>query len=242
MQLTPAQGRVLGSLIEKAATTPDSYPLSTNALVSACNQTTSRDPVVTYSEREVDAVMMELREARLARTVHGSGHRVGKHKHVVDETLGLDGPELAVLAVLMLRGPQTLNELVTRTTRYAGGPDGDPVAVEAALDRLADRAEPLVVRLARRPGEREPRIEQRWIATDEAPAAAGGPGPDPVPGARPDADVTPAAPPGASPPPAAVPRGTGDDLAALTARVDRLEAELAAQSQRIAELVEQLGG
>ncbi|MDG2028340.1 MAG: DUF480 domain-containing protein [Acidimicrobiales bacterium] len=106
MDLNSEQARVIGSLIEKAETTPDSYPLSSNALTNACNQSSNRDPVVDYSEREIDALMIELRELTLARTVTGSGHRVGKHKHVVDESLGLDGHELAVLAVLLLRGPR----------------------------------------------------------------------------------------------------------------------------------------
>ena len=117
MDLTPQQARVVGCLVEKAATTPDNYPLSSNALVNACNQSSNREPVVDYSEREIDALMLELRQMKLARTVTGSGHRVGKHKHVVDEALGLDGRELAILAVLLLRGPQTLNEITTRTDR-----------------------------------------------------------------------------------------------------------------------------
>ncbi len=162
MDVTAKQARVLACLIEKAETTPDSYPLSTNALRAACNQTTNRDPVVEYTEREVDELMLELRQLGLARTVTGAGHRVGKHKHIADEALGLDGHELAVLSVLLLRGPQTLREVVTRTERYASGPLGDDSAVEGAIDRLAARPEPFVQRLERRPGEREPRIVQVW--------------------------------------------------------------------------------
>ncbi len=160
--------RVLASLIEKAETTPDHYPLSTKALQAACNQATNRVPVVDYSEREVDASMLELRQGGLARTVTGTGHRVGKHKHVVEEALGLDSDELAVLAVLLLRGAQTLNQITTRTSRYERGPAGDADAVGAAIDRLAARSEPLVVRLERRPGEREPRVAQCWAATAAA--------------------------------------------------------------------------
>ena len=167
MDVSAQHARVLASLIEKAETTPDHYPLSTNALQSACNQATNRDPVVDYSEREVDALMLELRQGGLARTVTGTGHRVGKHKHIVEETLGLDGDELAVLAVLLLRGAQTLNQITTRTSRYGRGPAGNTDAVSAAIDRLAASAEPLIVRLGRQSGEREPRVAQRWAETGE---------------------------------------------------------------------------
>jgi uncharacterized protein YceH (UPF0502 family) len=169
VDVSAQHARVLGSLIEKAETTPDHYPLTTKALQSACNQTNNRDPVVEYREQDVDAIMLELRQDGLARTVTGTGHRVGKHKHIVDEALGLDGDELAVLAVLLLRGAQTLNQITTRTARYGCGPAGDTTAIDAAIDRLAARAEPLVVRLERQPGEREPRIAQRWTDGDHTP-------------------------------------------------------------------------
>ncbi|MEZ5167743.1 MAG: DUF480 domain-containing protein [Acidimicrobiales bacterium] len=227
MPLTAEQGRVIGCLIEKAATTPDSYPLTTNALRNACNQSTSRDPIVDFSERQVDACMLELRELKLARTVSGSGHRVGKHKHVVGEALGIDGPQLAVLAVLVLRGPQTLSEIITRTERYADGPAGDPSAVEAAIDALAGRVDPLVVRLDRRPGEREPRIDQLWVAPDAAEATA-----------RVRSADEPAEPPTA-PLPAST-DGTGD-RGGLDARVTALEKALAEQTRRIDDLLTRLG-
>ena len=159
--LSAEERRVIGCLIEKGATTPDNYPLTTNSLKLACNQSTSRDPIVDYSEREVDAVMLELRQRGLARTVSGSGHRVGKHRHIVDEALSLSGPELGVLAVLLLRGPQTVAALVSRTARYADGPE-NAEGVESAIDSLSARDEPLVRRLGTRPGEREPRVEQIW--------------------------------------------------------------------------------
>jgi uncharacterized protein len=218
--LTPPQARVLGCLIEKAATTPDSYPLSSNALVNACNQSTNRDPVVEYREREVDALVLELREMKLARTVTGGGHRVGKHKHVVDEALGLDGHELAVLAVLLLRGAQTLNEITSRTERYADGPGGDRAAVDAAIDKMIDRPEPLAIRLERQPGEREPRVDQIWAA---APAVGGRP-----------AD----APPVATAPVATAPVAATSDL---ESRVSALEARLAVQTRRLDELLAELG-
>jgi uncharacterized protein YceH (UPF0502 family) len=162
VDVTAQHARVLGSLIEKAETTPDQYPLTTKALQAACNQSSNREPVVHYSAQQIDALMLELRQGGLARTVTGTGHRVGKHKHIVDEVLRLDGHELAVLAVLMLRGPQTLNQITTRTERYSHGPAGDTDAVDAVIERLASREEPLVKRLERRPGEREPRIAQVW--------------------------------------------------------------------------------
>lgn len=238
MDLTPEQARVIGSLVEKAGTTPDSYPLSSNALTNACNQTTNRDPVVSYTERDVDALMIELREMKLARTVHGSGHRVGKHKHVVDEALGLDGHELAVLAVLLLRGPQTRNEIVTRTERYADGPAGDANAVDAAIDRLASRPEPLAVRLERQPGEREPRIDQCWAGSAPPPAPApAAVEPEAMATHAPGEPVEPAAPsPTPAPPPPAAPSGD------LADRVAALERALAAQTARIDDLVRQLGG
>ena|GEM_PF-2560867 len=162
MDVSAQHARILASLIEKAETTPDHYPLTTKALQAACNQATNRDPVVDFSEREVDALMHELRQGGLARTVSGTRHRVGKQKHIVDDALGLDGEELAVL---LLRGAQTLNQITTRTERCARGPAGDNNAVNAAIDRLEARTEPLVVRLARQPGEREPRVAQCWAET-----------------------------------------------------------------------------
>jgi len=231
VELTAEQARVVACLIEKAQTTPDSYPLSSNALTNACNQSTNRNPVVDYSERQVDALMLELRELRLARTVTGSGHRVGKHKHIVDETLRIDGDELAVLATLLLRGAETLNEIATRTERYTDGPQGDKGRVEAAIERLVTRYEPLAVRLPRQPGEREPRINQCWAATHDEVE-------DPV------AIATPAIPTPEIPTPE-IPTSTmaADATLApdLEARVARLETELAAQTSRIDQLLDQLG-
>ena len=166
-ELTREEIRVLGCLVEKGATTPDNYPLSSNALVNACNQSTSRDPIVSYTERQVDQVMIALREAGLARTVRGDGQRVHKHKHVLDEAWKLSRSELAALCVLMLRGPQTVNELRTRTERFDVGAGVD--AIENSLRSLAGRDQPFVRLLERRPGERE----ARWIhlVGDEALAA-----------------------------------------------------------------------
>lgn len=233
VELTALQARVVACLIEKAATTPDNYPLTTNALVAACNQSTNRDPVVDYSSRDVDTTMIELRQLELARAVSGVGHRSSKHKHVVDEALDLDGSEVAVLAVLTLRGPQTLNEIATRTERYLDGPDGDSEAVDAAIDRLASLPEPLVRRLGRRPGEREPRIEQLWQPADDAVVGAVVSVSDLI-----TATPTEATTPGTDDPPPAAPNERSEDLAD---RVATLEAALARQTSRLDALLEDLG-
>lgn len=170
LPLTAEECRVLGSLIEKAATTPDQYPLSSNGLRTACNQKTARDPVVAYDERLVDATLLSLRDKGLARTIRGAGQRVFKHKHVVDEAWGLDPSQLAVLAVLMLRGPQTAGELRTRTERAHGFATTD--GVEAVLDDLARRDPPLVRMVGRGPGQKD----DRWVTTvapDPTGASAG---------------------------------------------------------------------
>lgn len=155
MELSAEELRVLGCLLEKAATTPDNYPLSTNALTNACNQKSSRDPVVDYGDRMVTETMLLLRPAGLARTVT-SGGRVEKHRHTLDEAWGLTEAQLAVLAVLMLRGPNSSGELKTRTERYVGF--ASPADVETVLHGLAERAEPLVANLGRASGQ----SQDRW--------------------------------------------------------------------------------
>jgi uncharacterized protein YceH (UPF0502 family) len=155
--LTHEQLRVLGALIEKEATTPDQYPLTLNSLVLACNQASNRNPITDYSPGEVSTVISELRGIGMARVVHSPGQRADKYRQVMDETLGLTKAEVAVLAVLMLRGPQTVNELLTRTDRY--GDLSEMGGVDGILHRLRNRYdEPYVVRLDRQPGQRE----ERW--------------------------------------------------------------------------------
>jgi uncharacterized protein YceH (UPF0502 family) len=155
--LTPEQLRVLGALIEKEATTPEQYPLTLNSLVLACNQSSNRNPIVDYSPGEVSTVFAELRGLGLARVVHSPGQRADKYRQVMHETWGLTKAELAVLAVLALRGPQTVNELQTRTERY--GDLSDLGGVDGVLHRLRNRYdEPYVVRLERHVGQRE----ERW--------------------------------------------------------------------------------
>jgi uncharacterized protein YceH (UPF0502 family) len=154
--LSPPELRVLGCLIEKEATTPEQYPLTLNSLTLACNQSTNRDPVVSFGQETVEAALSGLREKQLARLLYPAHGRVTKYRHVMGETWALTGEELAVLAVLMLRGPQTLNELKSRTERY-GANFEDLGGVEGVLDRLAKRPEPLVVRIDRQIGQREDR-------------------------------------------------------------------------------------
>ena len=147
--LDPEQVRVLACLVEKEATVPDAYPLTRNALRQACNQTSSRDPVVAFDDLTVQRALEALKNAGFVRFVHPShGERSTKFRHVLDERLDLDRAELAVLAVLALRGPQTAAEVRTRTERAHAFPSVDDV--DDVLRRLAGRDEPLVVELPRR--------------------------------------------------------------------------------------------
>jgi uncharacterized protein YceH (UPF0502 family) len=176
--LTDVEVRVIGSLIEKELTTPDYYPLSLNALTTACNQTSNRDPVVHYDENTVAGAIESLRKRSLVRVVQQSGSRVFKYRHLVNETLGLVTRQTAVLSVLMLRGPQTLGELKTRTARLAEFESLDDV--ETVLEQLiARQPSPLAARLTRRPGQKEIRYahllagEVTYEGTDDEPAGAG---------------------------------------------------------------------
>jgi uncharacterized protein YceH (UPF0502 family) len=148
--------RVLGCLIEKQRTTPDQYPLSLNALRLACNQSTNRDPVVEYDESTIRSALDRLARKGWTRLASGPGSRVAKFRHLLDEALQLTPSEMAVLAVLMLRGPQTLGELRTRSERLYPFPSIDDV--QRTLDGLAERE--LVERMARRPGQKEERYRQ----------------------------------------------------------------------------------
>ena len=146
---------MLGCLLEKERTTPDAYPLTLNALVGACNQSTNREPVVSYNEATVEDALTSLRERGLARRGMYPGSRVAKHRHAVDEQLGLSGPELALLGVLLLRGPQTPGELKTRTERLHRFAQRDDL--DAGLASLMSHEPPLVAKLARDPGQNEAR-------------------------------------------------------------------------------------
>ena len=137
MDLSPAEIRVLGCLLEKQRTTPDTYPLTLNALRSACNQSTNRDPVVAYDEATIRDAITRLNRRRWARLSSGAGSRTSKYRHLLDESLTRAPDELAVLCVLMLRGAQTPGELKGRTDRLH--PFADLAAVHATLDRLIER-------------------------------------------------------------------------------------------------------
>jgi len=150
--------RVLGSLVEKAITTPENYPLSLNALINACNQKSNRDPMVNYTGQEVNAALQSLRERGLIRVIMGGDSRVPKYREYFAEAFSLSAPEVAILCELMLRGAQTPGELRGRGERF--GVNLSVQEVETALDTLAARTEPLVVKLPLRPGRKEARYAQ----------------------------------------------------------------------------------
>jgi len=156
-ELTDIEVRVLGSLVEKQVTTPEYYPLTLNALTLACNQKNNRSPVTSYDETAVAHALESLREKNLAYVFYGSTSRVPKYKHVLPEVMHLSQPELALMCVLLLRGPQTTGELATRAFRlheFSGLEE-----VEATLNSLITREpDPLVKRLPRQPGQKEARF------------------------------------------------------------------------------------
>ena len=156
--LEPAEQRILGSLLEKQATVPGSYPLTANALRSACNQSSNRDPVVDLDQQTVERTARGLKERGLLRIVWSdTGRRTLKYHQTLDERLGLDPAERALLTVLLLRGPQTPGELRTRTERLH--PFADRGEVEVCLRRMADADRSLVHELERRPGQQD----RRWV-------------------------------------------------------------------------------
>jgi len=202
--LSEAEVRVLGSLAEKQVTTPDYYPLTMNALVHACNQISNRDPVVQYDERQVEEAVDTLRLKNLVYIFYGAESRVPKYKHMLREVLDLSPPELAALCVLMLRGPQTVGEVRGRTGRMHEFTDLREV--ESTLDGLAQRDEPLVVKLPRQAGRKEARyahlLAGQPVVEDEA-----------------EAQASPAAPRARA--------GESERVARLEAEVERLSNELA---------------
>jgi uncharacterized protein YceH (UPF0502 family) len=154
--LNEVEARVVGSLIEKQVTTPEYYPLTLNALVNACNQLSNRDPVVAFDEKTVARALESLREKNLAYVFYGSDSRVPKYKHVMTEIFHLTPSELAVMCVLMLRGPQTTGEIRSRTSRLYEF--ADLSEVEATLEKLIERDDPaMVARLPRMAGQKEAR-------------------------------------------------------------------------------------
>ena len=153
--LTDAEVRVLGSLIEKEITTPDYYPLSLNALVAACNQSSNRNPVLHFDEDTVARAADGLREKRLVHLVDRGESRVTKYRHVLYEAMSMSRPAIAVMCVLMLRGPQTVGEIRTRSNRLYDFTSLQEV--EITLNSLVSGETPLVVRLPRQTGQKEVR-------------------------------------------------------------------------------------
>jgi uncharacterized protein YceH (UPF0502 family) len=163
----PVEIRVLGCLIEKQRTTPDQYPLSLNSLRLACNQTTNRDPVVDYDEPTIREALTRMSDRGWVRLASGPGSRAVKFRHLLDDALGSPPSELAVLAVLMLRGEQTPGELKQRTERIY--PLGSLEDVERVLDQLVGKE--LVARRPRQPGQKEQRYAQ-LLGEEAAPSPA----------------------------------------------------------------------
>ena len=160
--------RILGCLVEKQRTTPEQYPLSLNSLRLACNQATNREPVVDYDESEIRAGLDRLSRRGWVRLASGPGSRVAKYRHLLDDALGRVPSQIALLAVLMLRGPQTPGELKQRVERLY--PYGSLDDVQKALDALAEAE--LVMRLPRRPGQSQDRYVQLLGGGDAGDAAA----------------------------------------------------------------------
>lgn len=163
--LTAIEARILGVFIEKELTTPDYYPLSLNGLTNACNQKSNRDPVMQLEESEVLEHVDRLRKIGLAMQSQDAGSRVAKYRHCLRERLYLDDHELAILAELLLRGPQTLGELRSRADRMASFADLE--AVESTLQELADKEPPLTIKLPRQPGRKESRYAQLFCGEPE---------------------------------------------------------------------------
>jgi uncharacterized protein YceH (UPF0502 family) len=207
VDLDTVEVRVLGCLIEKQRTTPDVYPLSLNSLRAACNQSTNRDPVVEYGEDAIRDALHRLGRRRWTR--FASGARAAKYRHLLDESPGLTVDEQALLAIPMLRGPQTPGELRQRVDRLYSFPDH--AAFQATLDRLIERG--FVARHTRRPGQKEERYAHRLSEDlEDEPAATPAP---------------PSFQPAARPAPA-----TRSDVA----RIDQLEREVASLTAQVAEL------
>jgi uncharacterized protein len=174
--LTEIEARVLGALVEKDITTPDYYPLSLNALVNACNQKNNREPVMTLDEEQVRHALASLQEKRLAGPSSGADSRVAKFEHRLQEVFNFDRREVAVVCVLLLRGPQTPGELRGRTDRMYRFEALEDVV--STLDRLAQRDPPLVRVLPRQPGTKESRYAHLFSGEPEiADVAVSPPGP-----------------------------------------------------------------
>jgi hypothetical protein len=210
--LSLLESRIIGVLVEKQHTVPDTYPLTLNALVAGCNQKTSRHPILEATEAETQAALDHLKSLSLA--VESSGGRVMRYAHNAGRVLGLPPQSVALLATLMLRGPQTSGELRNNSERLHKF--GDISSVEAFLDELSARPDgPLVRELARQPGARETRWAHLLSGEPDASQAGVAPaGPETV---------------------------TVSEIAALKANVDRLEGEVAALRETLARVCRELG-
>ena len=220
--LTPLETRVLGVLVEKQHTVPDTYPLSLNALVAGCNQKTARLPVMEATEAEVLAAIDSLRALSLV--FESSGARVARYEHNAGRVLNLPSQAVAPLAVLMLRGPQTTAELRVNTERMQRF--ADLSSLEAFLNELADKAPPLVSRLPRAPGSRE----ARWAHLLSGPVEGAHAASDTDLGQNAGADRS-----------ASVQGVAAGELAALRAEQIRMAAELASLQSQMARLFAELG-
>ncbi len=229
---------MLGCLVEKQLTTPQQYPLTLNALTLACSQSTNREPVMALADSDVQGALQELKELHLVRFVLPShGRSVTRFRHVLDEAYGLDTARMALLAVLLLRGPQTPGELRSRTARMAEL--GTLESLLAELEVLADQPEPLVRLQARQPGQKEDRWQQLLAAES---GEAGRPERPPPVGTTPGPDPSPA---DAGPPEPIRDRADRPDLErrveALAAEVAAVRAELREVGASLAALRESLG-
>jgi uncharacterized protein YceH (UPF0502 family) len=162
MDLTPVEARILGCLLEKERTVPENYPLSLNSLIVACNQTTNRDPITAYDQQTVEDGIASLREKKLVTVIFGSGSRVQKYRHNLPEHFELDRRDIAVMAILLLRGPQTAGELRSRTERLFHFATIEEL--EACLEGLGRGDSPLIRLLPQQPGQKERRYMHLFSA------------------------------------------------------------------------------
>ena len=165
LNLTPIESRILGCLLEKERTTPETYPLTLNSLITACNQTTNRDPITAYDDETVEDGIGALREKKLVTVVFGAGSRVQKYRHNLLEHYELERCDIAVMAVLLLRGPQTAGELRARTERIFHF--ATPEELEGCLAGLERGDSPLIRLLPQQPGQKERRYVQLFSAEPE---------------------------------------------------------------------------
>ncbi|MEC9407462.1 MAG: DUF480 domain-containing protein [Pseudomonadota bacterium] len=205
-ELSPAEARVLAALFEKSITTPNYYPMTVNGIMAAANQKSSRQPVMSLTEGEVGRALTQLAEYRFC-SREDTGSRVPKWRQNFKHRLLLKDQAAAVLAVLMLRGPQTRSELRSRAESLRG--PGTPEELDAALEFLGDRSEPLILTLPRQPGQKEPRIAHTLCGAPEIPDVA------------------------VAPPSAPASRASSASRDELLARVEALEARMQALEEAL---------